>query len=52
MLQDVAQLVHVTAVNQRGGPQRLRHRLVESLRAIEDDQQPAIGSQTAALEIG
>ena len=51
MLQDVPEFVDVTPVNQSGGAKRLGHRLVERLRAIEDDQQAPIGPQAAALQI-
>jgi hypothetical protein len=52
MLQDVSQLVHVTAVNQRGRTKRLRHRFVQRLRAVEDDQEAAVGTRPTALQIG
>ena len=52
MLQDVAELVHLTAVHQGRGSKRLRHGLVQRLRAIEDDQETAVGAQPAAPEIG
>ena len=52
MLQDIAQLVHLTAVDQGRGAKRLRHGFVQRLRAIEDDQEAAVGAQAAALQIG
>jgi hypothetical protein len=51
MLQDVPELVDVAPVDQRGGAKRLRHRLVECLRTVEDHQQTAIRPQPATLEI-
>jgi hypothetical protein len=52
MLQDVSVLVDLAAVNQSRGSKRLRHRFVQCLRAIEDDQQAAVRAEPAALEIG
>ncbi len=52
MLHDVPQLVDVTPVNEGGGAKGLRHRFVKRLRAIEDDQEAAVGAQAAALQIG
>ena len=51
MLQNVAELVHMAAVNQRDRSKRLRHRFVQRLRAVENHQQAAIGTQAAALKI-
>ncbi len=39
-------------MDQRGGTKRLRHRLVERLRAVEDHQQTALGAQPATLQVG
>ena len=52
MLQDVPEFVDVTPVNQCRLTKRLRHRFVQRFRAIEDDQETAIGAEAAALEIG
>jgi len=43
MLQEVSQLVYLTALNQGRGSKRLRHRFVQRLRAIENDQEAAVG---------
>jgi hypothetical protein len=52
MLQDVSELVHLAAMNQARGSKRLCHRFMQRLRAIEDDQQAAVGAQPAALQVG
>ena len=45
-------LVYPTSLYQGCGAEGLRHRSVERLRSIEDDEQTAVGPQPAALQIG
>src|SRR5438045_2214726 len=52
MFQNVSKLVHMTPMNQRSRTKRLRHRFVQRLRAVEDDQETAIGAEATTLEIG
>jgi len=46
------ELVDLTASDQSRGSKRLRHRLVQRLRAIEGDQVAAVGAESAAPQVG
>jgi hypothetical protein len=51
VLEDVAHFVDLTPLHERRVAESGAHRLAQGFRAIEDDQQAAIGAQTATLEI-
>jgi hypothetical protein len=52
MLQDVVSLWTLTASDRSRGSNRLRHRLVQRLRAIESYQVAAVGAESAAPQVG
>jgi hypothetical protein len=52
MVEDVAHLVHLTALHQRRLAEAGADGFPQRLRAIEDHQETAVRAQTAALEIG
>ena len=51
MVEDVPQLVDLTALDQRGLAEDGAHGFAQRLRAVEDHQQAAVGAQAAALQI-
>src|SRR5713101_2595631 len=51
ILENVAGLMDLTPLDEGGVPEGRAHRLAQGFRAIEDDEQTAIGAQAATLEI-
>ena len=51
ILEDVAHLVDLAPLDERGVAEGRAHRFAQRLRAIEDHEQAAVGAQAATLEI-
>lgn len=51
VIEDVAQLVDLAALDERDGPEEIADGFPQGSRAIEDHQQTAVGSQVTALQV-